>query len=117
MVLPELPAGCTGPITGVVAACLVVGIGALAAWRATGNDAWIREFFQVPGALLMLWLAAVELWLAAAARAEFARGEVLRTSWTLISLSAAADLVGVACVQILSVPSRLNVLVSIRGWS
>lgn len=114
---PELPAGCSGIILAVVSACFVVGLGALAAWGLTGNPAWIREFFQIPAALLMVWLAAVELWLSSAARLQFAPGELMRRVWSLIAISAGADLVGTVAVQILGIESRLNVLTRLPGWS
>jgi hypothetical protein len=95
----------------------VVGLAALVIWRVTGNVAWVNEFFRVPAALMMVWLAALELWLSATARVHFAPGELMRRVWTLIALSSAADLAGTVCVQILGRSSRVNVLELLPGWS
>jgi hypothetical protein len=112
-----LPAGCSSLILAISAACFLVGLGAAAAWWITGDEEWIYQFFRVPAALLMVWLAAVELWLSLSARLHFAPGEPMRRVWTLISLSAAADLAGSIGVQILGRSSRVNVLERLPGWS
>jgi hypothetical protein len=108
--VPDLPAGCSGLILAIGGASLVSAVGAIAAWQATDNPAWVYEFLKVPAALLMVWLSAVECWLAAAARLQFAPGELMRRVWTWISLSAAADFAGSLGVQIFGANSRLNLL-------
>ena len=110
--MPDLPVGCSGLLLAVGAACLVAGAGAVVAWRISGNAAWVSEFLKVPAALLMVWLAAVECWLSAAARLQFAPGELMRKVWTWVALSAAAHLAGNIGVQIFGANSRLN----LRTW-
>jgi hypothetical protein len=113
----EAPRGCANVILATAAGCLLVGAGALAAWRITGNYAWVREFFYVPAALLMVWLAAVQVWLSAVARRHFAPGEPMRRVWTLAGLAAVANVGAAVGVQVLAVESQINVLGRLPGWS
>jgi len=81
-----------------------------AVWRVTGDDAWVIEYFRVPGALLLVTLAGVELWLSLRVCREFSPGEPMRVAWRLIACSAGCDALGAVCVQILGSESRLNPL-------
>lgn len=107
--------GCSGAILLVTAAYLACGIGAFVAWRLTSNAAWVEEFFQVPAALAMLWMTAVELWLCIRVFQQFVPGELMRSGWLWISLAAFCDVVGTVCMQVLAVRSSLNPLLRIPG--
>jgi hypothetical protein len=109
------PPGCAGVIIAASGAFFVAGLGALAAWRITGEAAWIEQFFRLPGAMLMIWLAALELFLAVHCVRHFARGELMRSAWTLIALSAACATVSAVLVQVLGVRSSINPLVRLAG--
>src|SRR5947209_3351346 len=85
----------------------------MVAWGFSGNVEWIRQFFQVPAALLMLLLDGTQLWLSLVARRQFSPGEPMRSVWTLIALSAACDLFGDCAIQVLGLESRLN---PVAGW-
>jgi hypothetical protein len=113
----EVPTGCSGLILSISGASFLVGLAALVAWQATGDAEWIYQFFRVPAALLMVWLAAVALWLSLSVRLHFAPDELMRRAWTLISLSATAELAGSIGVQILGRRSRVNMLERLPGWS
>lgn len=117
LLVPDLAIGCSAVIFSVASACVLVGIGALAAWWISGDPSWIREFFEVPAALMMVWLAGVEFWLGAAARRHFAPGELMRRVWTLVTCSAASSLVGAVLVQIFGTNSRINLLTRLPGWT
>jgi hypothetical protein len=87
-----------------------VGAFVFAAWKVTGNDAWVNEYFRVPGALLLVILAGVEFFLSLRVCREFSPGEPMRAVWRLIACSAACDVAGAVCVQILGTDSHLNPL-------
>jgi len=87
-----------------------VGLVVFAVWRVTGNDAWIEGFFQVPGALLLVWLAAVGLLFNVRVCRRFFPGEPMRGAWQLVALSAASGLAGSILIQIFGTKSRLNPL-------
>ena len=94
-----------------------IGVAAFAAWRITGDLSWVTQFFRVPAALLMLWLATVEVWLSILALNQFSVGEPLRRAWFLITISAGCDLLGTVLIQILGGGSGLNPMTRIPGWS
>lgn len=102
--------GCSGVILLVTAAYLACGMAAFAGWRITGKDVWVEEYFQVPAALAMVWLAAVELWLAVRALRQFEPGEMMHRAWYLIALAAFCDLAGAVSVQVFAARSPLNPL-------
>ena len=81
-----------------------------AVWRITGNDAWIEIFFQIPGALLLVWLAAVSLLISVRVTRGFFPGEPMRGAWQLIALSAGSELAGSVLIQIFGTKSLLNPL-------
>lgn len=98
-------------------AYLAAGLFACAAWRITGNDAWIVEFFRLPGALLLVWLAGVELLFSVRVCRQLSPGESLRAAWRLIAASAAFDFCGALAVQVFGVHSEINPLPRLPGWS
>jgi hypothetical protein len=89
---------------------LFVGLGALVAWQITGRVECVRVFFRGPGALYLVFLAALEFSLARMVVRQFAEGEPLQPAWFLIMLSAGCHTVSALCVQVLSVNSALNPL-------
>ncbi len=81
---------------------LVLGFAALALWLGTGEASWIRGYLRFAGALFVVGSALVELiftWLAFRA---FAPGDELRPAWLLISVAAAARLLGFILAEIFS---------------
>ena len=90
-------------------AYLVTAIVVSAVSRRTGNGQWIADYLQMPGAVLTVCLAAVQLLLSFQVYQRFMEGEMLRKAWQLIALSAAVDLAASFCVQILANP-RLSPL-------
>jgi len=79
-----------------------------AAWRLTGNDAWIEIFFRVPGALLLLGLAGTAFRLSVAVVRHFSSGEPLRAAWLLITGASGCDLAGTVCNNVLGSGSMLD---------
>lgn len=107
--------GCSSLVVAVTGAYLACGLGAFAGWTLTGNDVWIVDYFQVPAALAMVWLAVLGLWLSVRALQQFQSGEVLHRAWFYISLSALCDATGAISVQILGAKSALNPFVRLAG--
>jgi hypothetical protein len=81
-----------------------------AVWQIAGNNAWIEEFFRVPGALLLVWLAAVGLLFSVRVYRGFLPGEPMHRAWQLIALSAGSELAGSILIQVFGTQSRLNPL-------
>lgn len=106
----DRPTGCASTLLLVTSIYLAVGIVAFVAWGATGNIAWVLDYFKVPGALLLVWMALIEFWLALRVREHFARGEALHNAWIWISLSALCHVLAAACSQVLSLRSWINPL-------
>lgn len=101
----------------LTAAYLVIGIAAFAAWRITSNDAWVESFFRIPGALLSLFLASVQLCFSLRVLRHFLPHEAMHRVWLCIAGSAAFDLAGTIFSQILSAKTLLNPLASTTWWS
>ena len=113
----EFAQGCSTLILVLTAGYLAVGLTALCAWWVTRDDAWVIEFFRVPGAALLVTLAAIELLLSIRVVREFSPGQLMRTAWKLIALSSVCDLGGALASQIFGTDSQLNVLRFLPGWS
>jgi hypothetical protein len=109
--------GCSTLILLVTGVYLVVGLLTFAIWRATGRDAWVTDFFQIPGAFLLVSLAVIQLWYAVWSVREFSPGQPMRTAWIYIACSAACELAGTACVQVLAADSMTNPLRLSARWS
>jgi hypothetical protein len=103
-------------IVGITGCYLAAGLFAFLAWQFTGNIAWAVEFFQVPAALVMVWLALLQLSLSLKVTANFAPDDLLRPGWMLITASAGCQFVGSLLSQVLGVNSRLNPLALVPRW-
>jgi hypothetical protein len=101
----------------VTAAYLVMGLAAGIAWRFTGDDSWLKGYFEVPAALLAAFLGAVQLWSSYKVLRRFEPDEAMYPAWLCISGSAAFNLSGVLLRQVLSVESRINPLAGSSSWS
>jgi hypothetical protein len=103
------------PVIIAIAACyLAAGVFAFLAWHLTDNLASVVEFFQVPAALPMIWLAMLQFLLSLNATRNFSQDDFLRPAWTPITRSAGCQLVSSLLSQVLGVDSRLNHLRSSR---
>jgi hypothetical protein len=100
-------------VTGVY---LALGLVWFAVWRWTGNDRWIEEFFKIPGALLLVSLAAIQFVFSLLVLREFSPEQPMRRAWRLIAFSAGFDLAGTICSQVLSSESALNPLTYLALW-
>ena len=67
----ERPTGCASTLLLVTSVYLALGVAAFVAWGATGNLTWVVGYFRVPGALLLVWMALMELWLSLRVRQHF----------------------------------------------
>ena len=94
----------------VTGAYLLVGVLAFTVWRIGGRDAWIEDFFRIPGAFLLVFFSSIGLYFSLRVWRAFDTGEPMRRAWQLITLSAAADLTGTVLVQVFGTRSRLNPL-------
>ena len=99
----------------VTASYLVVGLVVFVVWQIAGNNAWIEEFFRVPGALLLVWLAAVGFLFSVRVYSGFFPGEPMRRAWQLIALAAGSELAGSILIQVFGTESRLNPLTYFAG--
>jgi hypothetical protein len=75
------------------------GLLAFAAWQLTGNDAWVEQFFELPGAVLLVMLAGIELALSLRVMTQFSPGQLMHTAWKLIAFSAGCDMAGAIASQ------------------
>jgi len=101
----------------LTAAYLLIGVVAFAGYRVTGDPTWVESFFRMPGALLALFLATVELWFSLQVLSHFSNDEPMHAVWLCISGSAAFDLAGVTASQVLAAESALNPLRLFPWWS
>ena len=114
--LAEMPA-IPGWIALVTAAYLIIGVGAFAIYRVTGDEAWITSFFRMPGAVLMVTLALASVWFAMRVMRGFSSAEPMHTVWMCISGAAVFDAAGALFTQILSTENPLNPLLNTSVWS
>jgi len=96
---------------------LAVGLTSLAAWRITGNFIWVTNYFQIPGTMLLVFLAGTQLWFCRRVLDHFTPGEPMRMAWMSITASAGFDLVGALLTQILSKNTTLNPLCTMPWWT
>jgi hypothetical protein len=108
--------GCSGLVLLVTGIYLAVGLVWFAGWRLTRNDRWIEEFFRIPGALLLVSLATIQLSFALIVLREFSPEQPMRKAWRLIAFSAGFDLASSVCIQVLSIRSALNPLTFMAWW-
>jgi hypothetical protein len=96
---------------------LAIGLISFAAWQVTGNAGWVNDYFRTPGALLFVFLSAVQFWFSRRALDHFSAGEPMRMAWICITASAGFDLAGAILVQILAQDSALNPFRLAEWWS
>lgn len=108
---------CSSIILLVTGIYLLIGVATFAIWRITGNDAWVEGFFQIPGGLLACFLAASQFWFSVQVLRHFDAEEPMHTVWLCIAGSAAFDLAGTICSQVLAAETKLNILTSASWWS
>jgi hypothetical protein len=108
--------GCSGLILFATLAYVIAGIAVTAAWQFTGDAAWVDGFFKGPSALLLVWLAATQLWFTLAVCGEFSAGEPMLAAWRMIAASALCDLVGTLGVNVLGTGTTLNPLTRFDWW-
>ena len=113
----ELPIGCSGFIVIATLLYLVGGLAAYVLWQFTGNPLWIEQFFGLPSVIVLIWLAALQLWFSVQVCAEFSPDEPMRLAWQLISGAALFNLVGTIGVQVFSGQKDWNPLVHTSWWS
>ena len=115
--VPDWPRACWMSILAFVSAYLTVGLLAFAYWQFTGNITWVEEYFRLPGALALVFLAAAELLFCVRVRREYSPAQPMRKAWNLIVISAGCDFAGALFVQILSAQTALNPLSHTAWWS
>ncbi len=113
----ELPRGYARLVLAVTSTYMVVGLLVFRRSLFAANYGSVEEFFKIPAALLMVWLASVELLFAIRVMQLFARHQAMYGAWRLIAVSAGCHLVSSICVQVLGLNSPLNPLVHYDGWS
>jgi hypothetical protein len=99
--LGRLPLTATSLILFLTATYLAIGTAAFVAWQATGNVKWVEHFFRVPGAVVTVWLALVQLWLCFRVWNWYSAEEPMYRTWLLIALSALTELAGATLIQFL----------------
>ena len=104
-------------LIGVTAVYLAIGVTAFAVYSFTRNPAWVDDFFRIPGAMLAVVLAIVQLWLSVQVLRHFSSDEPMHAVWLCIAGSAAFDFAGVTASQVLAADSVLNPLVNFSWWS
>jgi uncharacterized membrane protein YsdA (DUF1294 family) len=109
--------GSTFFLIAATAAYLAMGVAAFAIYSVTRNPAWVEDFFRVPGAMLALMLAVVELWFSLQVLHHFSSDEPMHAVWVFVAGSAAFDLAGVVASQVLAAESVLNPLTNSDWWS
>jgi hypothetical protein len=102
-------------IVAVSGAALFAGLFNFAVWAATGEERFLRSFFDGPGLSLLIALPAVELGFSILALCSFGPGEPLRRGWFLIASSSGCRLAGALASQIFGGHSWLNPL-AWGGW-
>jgi GNAT superfamily N-acetyltransferase len=100
---------------------MLAGAAVFVNWRMTGKLAALNFFFTVPSAILLVGLAAAQLWFCLAVCAEFSPGEPMLAAWRLIGLASFFDLAGSLGVQLLGsrisvFPKQVTFLISQTGY-
>ena len=97
-------------IIGVTCIHIAIGLAALSAYVLSGNETWIRVYFDYQGALFFLVFGGLEFLLAVLARRQFYADEPLHKAWTFIMLASAIRWVGLVVGNWLSAPTYINPL-------
>lgn len=87
---------------------VAVGLATLLAYLLSGNERWIRAYFDYQGALFFVAVGALEFFLTLLARRQFYADEPLRKAWSLIMLASAVRWVGLVFANWFNVPSYIN---------
>jgi hypothetical protein len=77
----------------------------------------VEEYFRLPGALALVFLAVAELLFCLRVQWEYSPAQPMRKAWNLIVISAGCDLAGALLIQILSAQTALNPLRHTAWWS
>jgi hypothetical protein len=106
-----------GTIIWVTCIHIAIGLVALSAYVLSGNETWIRVYFDYEGALFFLVFGALEFVLAALAWRQFYADEPLHKAWTFIMLASAVRWVGLVVGNWLNAPTYINPLFYfVRPW-
>lgn len=97
-----------------LSALLVVGLAAYGYFVLTGSYGPLVTVFNIPGSFFFILVTATEVYFAYRARGLFEPAEPMRTTWTLILLSACCRLSGAAFTQALTAPISGNLLVMVK---
>ena len=85
-----------------------IGISLWGIWLWTGEEAWIRYYFDGQSVIFFLVLSGLELVLCLMAWSQFTVAEPLRHAWFFISMAAFCRLAGFIHTQLLGEHSALN---------
>jgi hypothetical protein len=98
------------PSTIIWVTCVHVSIGLATglAYLMSGNETWIRVYFDYQGALFFFIFGGLEFFLAVLARRQFYADEPLRKAWSMILLASAVRWVGLLCANWLNIRSGAN---------
>ncbi len=80
------------------------------AWEATGNQVWLRGYFQYQGAIYFILLDTFGLWLCIVAWQEFKQREPLGGAWLVISIAMFFRLTGDLLKHWLCIDTYINPL-------
>jgi hypothetical protein len=97
-----------GWVLAVTAAHLLSGLGLWAFWFSTGDEGWIRSYFDYQSPLFLVGFAGLELYLCVIAWWQFSVGEPMRWAWCLISMASTCRLAGLIVAQIFAAKWYLN---------
>jgi hypothetical protein len=97
-------------------ALLVLGLVAYVRFLMTGSYDLFIALFSTVGAAFFVLVTATEVYFTYRARSQFEPGEPMRTTWTLVFLSACCRLAGTSFAQILSAKIVWNPLVILKAW-
>ena len=98
-----------------LSALVIFGLVAYLYFVFTGSYQLLVFLFNYPGAAFLILVTGAEAYFAFRALQLFGRGEPMRTSWTLIFLSACCSLTGAALTQVLSAQIPWNPLVILNA--
>jgi len=97
-----------GAIIWVTCVHVAIGLAAGIAYLMSGEERWIRIYFDYQGSLFLVVVGGVEFFLTALARRQFHSDEPLRKAWSLIMLAAAVRWTGLMLANWLTVYSYIN---------
>lgn len=111
------PGSLTNWILGITTAHLLAGICTHTVWLVTGDQSWLRYYFDYQGALILVSFSALEVFLAASAYRQFSPDQPLRSAWWFITAAAVCHFTGAILKHLLAVNSSMNPLHYLaQGW-